>query len=453
MRRSCAFALCLLGVLVSAPAAPAEVLWTTGLCSPTFDGCSQVWRANDDGSNARVVLTNAWSARFDATGSRIVFMRTDGIYVSGADGSNPRRVTPPRSERDGSYDANPVFSPDGTLIAFDSNRPDGGPCRRVWLVDSAGATEPRPLPGSVCGDRLPRFSPAGTHILGLQYDEFGLGSPSLVARPTAGGPAVEVLSQQNDIGPFSLAFSPDGRAITFETQAGLTTLDLLTGRRLVTTQGGEPEWSPVGPALFYVGRTESGNAVIIRFGADGRAIRVSPGTHNDSSPSWAPIGLDLPPLPLVDTIGPLVANLADRVPVGLPTVALPPPARSARAAAANGPVARAAAANRPVARAAAKLPPRIAAAEITSIAAIDPSGVRTLEASAALESGRRCRFVVARGVARKRTSCRPGTFFPVSTAALRDRFEKLPEGNYRVWLRATDGVGNRAPVRLLRVAV
>lgn len=184
------------------------------------------------------------------------------------------------------YDSGPLFSPDGSLVAFDSNRPDGGLRRRVWLVDSAGASEPWPLPGSACGGRLPRFTPTGTHIIGLPYGEFGTGSPSLVAHPVAGGPPVEILSPGAEIGPFSLAFSPDGRTITFEGRHGLTTLDLVTGQRVVTVRGSEPEWSVVGPALVHSGRTPSGTTAIFRLAAGGTPVQVTPGGRADSSPSW-----------------------------------------------------------------------------------------------------------------------------------------------------------------------
>jgi hypothetical protein len=412
------FVVCLLGTLACAAPAPAEIVWGTNGCPPAIDECSQVWRANDDGSGARKVLSNAWSPSFDATGARIAFIRGSGVHVANADGSDARPLAPPPVNQ-AFYDGSPVFSPDGTRVAFDSNRPTGGSCRRVWIVDAAGATEPQPLPGSVCGDRLPRFSPTGGHIIGLQYGEFGTGSPALVARPVTGGPSVEVVSNGTAIGPFGLAFSPDGRAVTFEGRYGLTTLDLTTGRRLVTAEGWEPAWSPVGPALYFSGRTPGDKRAIFRLAAGSGPVQVTPGTSFDTSPSWAPIGLDLPPFPVVDTIGPLVANLADRLPIGLPETAIPP---------------------------------RIAAGELDLVTPIDPSGVRTYEASAALESGKRCRFVAVRGPTRKRSACRPRAFYPVTTASLQDRFEDLPEGNYRVWLRATDGVGNRAPARLLRVA-
>lgn len=423
----------LIGSLAAAPVASTELLWSASTCPPSFDGCSQVWRANDDGSGARQVLTDAWSARFDATGSRIAFIRKSGVHIANADGSDARPLAPVPESSIEFYDSGPVFSPDGSLVAFDSNRPDGGPCRRVWLVDSAGAGEPWPLPGNACGGRLPRFTPTGTHIIGLQHGAFGTDAPSLVAHPVAGGPAVEILGPGAQIGPFSLAFSPDGRTITFEGRHGLTTLDLVTGQRVVTVQGWEPEWSVAGPALFYSGRTPSGTTAIFRLAAGGTPVQVTPGGRADHSPSWAPIGLDLPPLPVVDTIAPLIASLAGTAPVALPVASLPSAAPRARAAAA--------------------LPERILASDIASVAAIDLSGVRTVEAAAALESGRRCRQVVLRGVSRRRTACRPTAFVPVSMTALRDRFERLPEGNYRVWLRATDGVGNRTRVRLLRVAV
>src|SRR2546427_13003790 len=69
------------------------------------------------GSTSKQAQTPMTSTRQNG---KIAFVRVqDGkwnIYVMNADGSNQTRLT------DGSYNAEPAWSPDGTKIAFSSNR-------------------------------------------------------------------------------------------------------------------------------------------------------------------------------------------------------------------------------------------------------------------------------------------------------------------------------------------
>ena len=151
-------------------------------------------------------------------------------------------------------DASPAWSPDGTRIAFVSNRslpdPDRSEDTNIYVVDTKPGAEPRQLttfPGPDSG--RPAWSPDGQWIAYLQGDEPRLSAyqlEKLALVPAAGG-AARVLTQALDRPVFGpLVWAPDGKALTFlvaddraayvgrTTVAGGAVERLTTGRRTVS---------------------------------------------------------------------------------------------------------------------------------------------------------------------------------------------------------------------------
>src|SRR2546423_7298224 len=93
------------------------------------------------GDNACV--TNASSARWSPDGARILYScdRDGGLYVIGADGTNPVRIDT-ALPANGSLDGSPVWSPGGDMVAFTSNREsDLGTLRwHAYTVAAVGGT-------------------------------------------------------------------------------------------------------------------------------------------------------------------------------------------------------------------------------------------------------------------------------------------------------------------------
>lgn len=109
-----------------------------------------LWSIRPNGRNARRLVPGggAWGASFSPDGKKIAFARTTlcevwcffDLYVANRDGSNETNITntPHISEAD------PSWSPDGTLIAFTGDNGTGRTEMDVWMIGPEGGIR-RPL--------------------------------------------------------------------------------------------------------------------------------------------------------------------------------------------------------------------------------------------------------------------------------------------------------------------
>ncbi len=162
-----------------------------------------------------------------------------GIWVMGATGESPRRVT------DSGFD--PAWSPDGSTIVY-ATEPLVDPMSRtsmssIWEVDASGG-EPRQI---YAGDAMqPRFSPTGERIVFWAVNEGG--NRDLFTIASDGTDLVRLTtSVETEFGP---VWTPDGRHVVFSSsRAGGRALwklpvDPSTGRRT-----GEPRRVTTGATL------------------------------------------------------------------------------------------------------------------------------------------------------------------------------------------------------------
>ena len=148
------------------------------------------------------------------------------------------------------HDGSPAASPDGTSIAFMSDR-DGVP--RIWLKQVAGGGELALTEGR---DDSPRFSPNGSTILFVRTTSDGT---ALYRVPLLGGDPHRIL---NDV--TGADWSPDGRQLAFTRWvsgarsgsvvgvadadgSGVREVAFVAGRALIT-----PRWSPDGRTVAAV---------------------------------------------------------------------------------------------------------------------------------------------------------------------------------------------------------
>lgn len=78
--------------------------------------------------------------------------RFSHVFTMRADGSRQKK----RSTTDGSFDANPAWSPDGTQIAFSSD--GGGGDQEIYTMDAVG-TNPTNLTNNTANDSWPDWQP------------------------------------------------------------------------------------------------------------------------------------------------------------------------------------------------------------------------------------------------------------------------------------------------------
>ena len=145
-----------------------------------------IWRCQTDGV-LKPVLTSSlddYNPQFSPDGSRIAFQSDRSgevveIWTADADGSRLTQVT----KGPGRGQGTPRWSPDGRLIAFDSLGEDGKP--QIYVVDATGG-RPRRVSSGTSNDAVPSFSRDGRWI---NFYSSQTGRNEVWRVPFHGGPA------------------------------------------------------------------------------------------------------------------------------------------------------------------------------------------------------------------------------------------------------------------------
>jgi Tol biopolymer transport system component len=296
MRRAVAFLVALSALSVTAGDAaklkvPGRIVFASERGS-TLDN-SELYSIRVNGSARRALTRNQNGADQGATwspdGTRIAFWSErpggglfPGLYVMRADGGKQRRLTPRGLAVARDFDA-PSWAPDGTAIAFSGDR---GSRRGIWTIRPDG-TRLRFLAQSGIG---PVWSPQGDRIAFA-----GANGISVVA--AAGGRARRLTRGLNDGLP---AWAPDGRSIAFvrsNDSGSVQALDVVPAgggrlRRIFSGEiGRDLQWSRSGLLLFeannsiYVARVRDRAVTRLRrrgdwpaFSPDGRRVAFTGGS-------------------------------------------------------------------------------------------------------------------------------------------------------------------------------
>ena len=239
-------------------------------------GALNIFRMKPDGTRVVPITNSARWASFDPDWSpdaqKIVFnsnrsgVGRNEIWVMGADGSNPQRLTTNvelTADSSGpvySSDREPEWSPDGTKIAFSSNR-DGIANYEIYVMNADGSNPVR-LTNSAQDDGDPTWSPDGTRI-------------AFSSRRDGGRPEIYVMNA-------------DGGG-----QTNLT--------NTASSNEGQPSWSQDGASIAYL-RIDSGFGSVFtlyQMGADGSnpALIVTNKPVDSWMPAWQTLGGPKPPDP------------------------------------------------------------------------------------------------------------------------------------------------------------
>ncbi|HLL70937.1 MAG TPA: hypothetical protein VK363_05855, partial [Pyrinomonadaceae bacterium] len=132
----------------------------------------------------------------------IAFVHAGDLWVVGREGGDARRLTAGTGT-----ETNPLFSPDGKLIAF-TGEYDGNV--DVYVVESGGGV-PRRLTYHPGVDALAGWTPDGSAVLFRTQRDSSTFAPRLFTMPLAGSHPTEVPLPQASEG----SYSPDGRRLAY----------------------------------------------------------------------------------------------------------------------------------------------------------------------------------------------------------------------------------------------
>jgi Tol biopolymer transport system component len=222
------------------------------------------------------------------------------IYFMEADGSRQTRLTDHPAN-----DVAPVWSPDGSLIAFQSDRDNIGSGRPDIYVMNADGSNVRRLTTHPADDEAPEWSPDGTKIAFNSSRDDRPGGVRQLYVMNADGSGQTRLTFGNSVQP-KLSWSPDGSKIAFASFDGPLpdinriftinvsngTVSPLTSVTLPETHN-SPDWSPDGRQLAFTRSLSGagGSAEVYVVNADGSSPRnLTNNSVDDSFPEWSPDG-------------------------------------------------------------------------------------------------------------------------------------------------------------------
>lgn len=242
-------------------------------------------------------------------GQTIAFDLLGDIYTMPIAGGTPTRIA------DGlAFEMQPQFSPDGTLIAFTSDR-DGGD--NIWIMNADGTDKRQITKEKFRLLNAPTWSPDGRYIAARKHftTSRSLGTGEIWLYHLGGGNGIQLVKKPNDRFQKELGeptFSPNGKAIyyTRNTTSGDTFIyaqdsngeifaieryDMETGEtdKVVGGAGGavRPTPSPDGNHIAYVKRERGKSKLYVKTLASGETKKIYENLDQDLQETWAVHGV------------------------------------------------------------------------------------------------------------------------------------------------------------------
>jgi imidazolonepropionase-like amidohydrolase/Tol biopolymer transport system component len=242
-------------------------------------------------------------------GRTIAFTLLGDIYTMPITGGTPRRIAEGLA-----WEVHPRFSPDGTRIAFTSDRGGGD---NIWVMNADGSDKRQLTKEDFRLLNQPSWSPDGRFIAAKKHftTERSAGTGEIWLYHVSGGGGVQVVERaseqlQKELG--EPVFAPDGSAIYYtrnttpgpifeyaqDSQTGIFAIerhDLATGE-VTTAVGGyggavRPAPSPDGTAIAFVRRDKDQSQLWVKDLASGRERMIYGKLDLDVQETWAVTGV------------------------------------------------------------------------------------------------------------------------------------------------------------------
>jgi imidazolonepropionase-like amidohydrolase/Tol biopolymer transport system component len=242
-------------------------------------------------------------------GQTLAFTLLGDIYTMPITGVTPKRISEGLS-----WDVQPRFSPDGTRIAFTSDRGGGD---NIWVMNADGNDKRQVTKEDFRLLNQPTWSPDGQFIAAKKHftTERSAGTGEIWLYHVSGGGGVQVVERANERLQKELGepvFAPDGSAIYYtrnttpgnsfeyaqDSQSGIFAIErheLATGEvtTAVSGYGGavRPAPSPDGTEIAFVRRDKDQSQLWVKDMASGRERMVYGKLDLDVQETWAVTGV------------------------------------------------------------------------------------------------------------------------------------------------------------------
>ncbi len=242
-------------------------------------------------------------------GREVVFDLLGGIYLMPIEGGEARRINGVGHN----YDSQPRFSPDGSRIAFTSDR-DG--IENIWVMGRDGSSPRQVTRENERQVKAPVWTPDGEYIVARKHFRHrrSLGAGEMwMWHVDGGGGGLQLTDrpnwEQNSTDP---EVSPDGRYLFYTEDVApgggfqynrdphgliyaIFRLDLETGERerFLSAPGGQvrPQISPDGNTLAFVRRIDDRSVLMLHDMESGRERRLWDGLDHDQQEAWSIFGV------------------------------------------------------------------------------------------------------------------------------------------------------------------